>query len=296
MQDEPALRLSRFLPWRAHADPKAVRRARDAVSHLKPAVVITGGSRGIGFALAKRFLEAGRNTAIISRNALRLSEAAAELKAATGTEPIAILCDVTEPNAADVIAVGLANSNLYLDVLVNNAGIGFAGPFLTQTPSELTDLLALNVESVTRLTRAALPDMIARQQGGILNIASLGAYIPGPHQAAYYASKAYVLSLTEAVASEVAGNGVRVSALVPGPVETSFHRDMHAERSLYRFLIPPLGPDRVARIAYRGFMFGQRVIVPGFFNAGFAIALKVLPHFLTVAMMRGLLKRDPFGR
>ena len=130
---------------------------------------------------------------------------------------MSILCDVTEANAADIIAAGLSRAGLYLDVLVNNAGTGLAGPFLDQTPVEISRLIALNVESVTRLTRAALPDMIARQRGGILNVASLGAYIPGPNQAAYYASKSYVVSLTEAIASEISGHGVRVSALRPGP-------------------------------------------------------------------------------
>ncbi|AGK59893.1 short-chain dehydrogenase/reductase SDR [Hyphomicrobium denitrificans 1NES1] len=296
MPYEPAVWLSRLMPWRAPVDPNAIHAARAAVADLKPAVVVTGGSRGIGLALAKCFIEAGCTTVIVARNALKLADAVAELKAATGVEPVSILCDITEPNAADVISAGLANANLYLDVLVNNAGMGLAGPFLEQTPKDLSSLLAVNIESLTRLTRAALPDMIARRQGGILNVASLGAYIPGPNQAAYYASKSYILSLTEAIASEVAGQGVRVSALTPGPVDTEFHRDMGAERSLYRIILPSLTPDRVAKSAYRGFMFGQRVIVPGIFNTAFVVALKVLPHIVTVPMMRGLLRREFFRR
>jgi short-subunit dehydrogenase len=296
MQDKSAIWLSRLLPWRATIDPAAVRQARAAVAHLKPAVVVTGGSRGIGQALAKRFLEAGSTTVIVGRNAPRLSQAAAELKTSTGAEPLAILCDVTEPNALDIIQSGLARAGLYLDILVNNAGTGFAGPFLTQPPQDLAHLIGLNIESVTRLTHAVLPDLIARHRGGILNVASLSAYVPGPYQAAYYASKSYVLSLTEAVASEVAGHGVRVSALVPGPVDTEFHQNMGAERSLYRFILPSMSSDGVARSAYRGFMFGQRVIVPGIFNPVFVVALKVLPHIITVPLMRALLRRDPPAR
>jgi len=292
MQNTPGAWLSRFLPWRATADPAAVSAALDAVSHLKPAVIVTGGSRGIGFALAKRFLEKKHETVIVGRNAPRLTEAVAELKAATGVEPLSILCDVTEANAADIIDANLSRAGLYLDVLVNNAGIGLAGPFLAQAPFEISRLVALNVESVTRLTRTALPDMIARQRGGILNVASLGAYVPGPNQAAYYASKSYVMSLTEAIASEVSGQGVRVSALAPGPVDTSFHRKMGAERSLYRLILPSMTPDRVARSAYRRFMFGQRVIVPGLFNIAAVIALRVLPHIVTVPIMYGFLKRN----
>jgi short-subunit dehydrogenase len=292
MQDKPIAWISRYLPWRMSIDPAAVSAALDAVAHLKPAVVVTGGSRGIGFALAKRFLQKKRETVIIARNAPRLAEAVAELKAATGAEPVSILCDVSETNAADVIAAGLNRAGLYLDVLVNNAGTGLAGPFLAQSPLEISRLVALNVESVTRLTRAALPDMIARQRGGILNVASLGAYVPGPNQAAYYASKSYVVSLTEAIASEISGQGVRVSVLAPGPVDTGFHHKMGAEHSLYRLMLPSMTADRVARSAYRGFMFGQRVIVPGIFNSAAIIPLKVLPHIVTVPIMYGFLKRN----
>lgn len=278
-------------PWRSPADPDAVRAAREAVADLKPAIVITGGSRGIGFALARRFLEAGHETAIVARNATQLEQAAAELKTATGSDVTTILCDVSEPNAIDVITTGLSRAGLYLDVLVNNAGMGLAGPFLSHSQAELSRLIALNIEAVTRLTRAALPDMLARRRGGILNVASLGADVPGPNQAAYYASKSYVVSLSEAIASEVSGQGVRVSALLPGPVNTAFHEEMGAETSLYRLLLPAMTADRVARSAYRGFMFGNRVIVPGISNIFFFLALKVLPHTLTVPFVYWLLRR-----
>jgi len=293
MTDEITTRLSHRRPWRSAVDPSAVRDARAAVAHLKPAIVITGGSRGIGLALAKRFLDAGRTTAIVARNAPRLAEAARELETATGTAPETILCDVTEPTAAEIMRAALERSGLYLDILINNAGMGIAGPFSEQSPDDIARLLALNVESVTRLTRSALPGMIARQRGGVLNVASLGAYVPGPHQAVYYASKSYVLSFTEAIASEAAGSGVRISTLVPGPVDTGFHRDMGAESSFYRLVLPAMTPDRVASSAYWRFMLGQRVIVPGLLNPLFALALKVLPHILTVPMMRILLRRDP---
>lgn len=279
-------------PWRSPADPDAVRAAREAVADLKPAIVITGGSRGIGFALARRFLEAGHETVIVARNATQLEQAAAELKTTTGSDVTTILCDVSEPNAIDVITTGLSRAGLYLDVLVNNAGMGLAGPFLSHSQAELSRLIALNIEAVTRLTRAALPDMLARRRGGILNVASLGADVPGPNQAAYYASKSYVVSLSEAIASEVSGQGVRVSALLPGPVNTAFHEEMGAETSLYRLLLPAMTADRVARSAYRGFMIGNRVIVPGISNIFFFLALKVLPHTLTVPFVYWLLRRS----
>jgi short-subunit dehydrogenase len=292
MKNQPASWLTRPWYWRSAYSPEAVRAARQAVAHQKPAVVITGGSRGIGLALARRFIEAGRETVIVARNAQGLSEAVAQLKSATGIEATAIICDVARADAAEIIASGLRQAGLYLDVLVNNAGTGLAGPFMTHAPDDLSHLIAVNIDGLTRLTRAALPDMIARQRGGILNMASLGAYVPGPNQAAYYASKSYVLSLTEALANEVSGQGVRVAAVVPGAVDTTFHEDMGAEASLYQLLLPSLTPEHVARNAYQGFIYGRRVVVPGIFNNAMFIALRLLPHFGTVPIVSWLLKRD----
>lgn len=281
-----------LLPWRHSSRREAIIKSREEVAGLEPAVVITGGSRGIGLALAQKFLDAGHKTAIVARSAAHLEEASAALKAKTGATVVAIVCDVRQANALDVISAELARSGLYLDVLVNNAAFGFAGPFVGQSDAELSDLLALNIEALTRLTRAALPDMLARGQGGVLNVASLGGTIPGPNQAAYYASKAYVVSLTEAIASEIAGQGVRMSALLPGPVNTAFHEEIGAERSLYRYVLPPMSPEAVARSAYRGFMLGNRVIVPGISNMFFYISLRLLPHVVTVPMMYWLLRRS----
>jgi uncharacterized protein len=282
---------TRLLPWRYTKDDDATREAREDVAGLKPAIVITGGSRGIGFALAERFLKSGHKVAIVARNHVRLEEAADDLKTSTGADVTTILCDVSEANALDVITAALGRAGLYLDVLVNNAGLGLAGPFLGHSQAELSRLVALNIETVTRLTHAVLPSMLARHQGGILNVASLGASVPGPNQAAYYASKAYVVSLTEALASEISGQGVRVAALLPGPVNTEFHDAMGAGNSLYRYVLPPMTPAGVAASTYRGFMFGNRVIVPGISNLFFYIALKLLPHPLSVPMMYWLLRR-----
>lgn len=280
-----------FGPWRYSTDDDAVQKARQDVAGLAPAVVVTGGSRGIGLALAQRFLEGGHKTVIVARDAVRLDQAAADLKAATGSDVTSILCDVSEANAHDVIAAGLDRAGLYLDVLVNNAGIGLAGPFVEHSEADLSRLVGLNVEAMTRLNRSVLPAMLGRRRGGILNVASLGGVIPGPNQAAYYASKAYVVSLTEAIASEVSGSGVRVSALLPGPINTGFHDAMGADNSLYRYVLPPMSAESVARSAYRGFMLGNRVIVPGISNLFFFLALRFLPHMVTVPIMYWLLRR-----
>ena len=145
--------------------------------------------------------------------------------------------------------------------------------------------------------RHFLPGMRARGRGGVLNLASLGGYVPGPYQAAYYASKAYVISLSEAVAAETAGEGVRISALAPGPVNTDFHRKMRSDTSFYRYLVPPTSADAVAAAGYHGFAFGWRVIVPGVLNPILALAMRLLPHRIVIPIVGWLLKpRGARGR
>ncbi len=273
-------------------DPQSTAAARAAIAGLTPAVVVTGGSRGIGFAIADRFAADGHRVAIVARNRPALEAAASEIERRRGSPVQAIACDVTGTEASATIANALRDAGLYPDVFVNNAAVGLAGVFTTHSTKEIDRLTDLNVVALTRLARAFLPDMLARRRGGVLNIASLGAVVPGPHQAAYYASKAYVLSLSEALRAECAGQGVRIAVVLPGPVSTTFHAAMGAEGSLYRRVLPALTPEAVARSAVGGFMLGRAVIVPGPLNEVFYVFLKVLPHGMTVPLMRLLLRRD----
>lgn len=270
------------------ADPSDV--ALQAVEHLKPAVVVTGGSRGIGLALARRFAKAGEDVALVARNADPLQEAAAAIEADFGVAVIAMALDVTDPTAPRQIDDELAARGYYVDTLVNSAGMGLAGRFETHDESDVMRLVDLNVMALTRLMRHALPQMLARGRGGVLNVASLGGLAPGPQQAAYYASKAYVISLSEAVASETAGEGVRMSALAPGPVNTTFHERMGAEQAFYRYLIFPLSPERTANAGYRGYVLGHRLIVPGLLNKLLAVCLRILPHRLLSSLVGWLLR------
>lgn len=275
-----------------HGSPDAqTRAASEAVAGLTPAVVISGGSRGLGLALAKVFAARGSRVAIIARDQISLIAAADEIEAATGVKATPIVCDITSASAFSTIVAHLQADRLYLDVLVNNAGIGLAGPFVSHGDHDIDRLIAINIASVTRLTRRALPDLIARRRGGILNIGSLGAYVPGAHQAAYYASKAYVLSLTEALAAECSGTGVKIAVALPGPIDTTFHAAMGADRSLYRTLIPQMQADRVARSIYWQFTLRKRVILPGIVAPCLALALKYLPHPITVPLVAWLLKK-----
>ena len=270
--------------WRE--DPVALA----AYAGLRPMTVVTGASEGIGFALARRFAAAGHDLVMIARRAEFLEAAAARIRAEHGVAAVTIAVDITSPEAIGSIETALAERGAYADVLVNNAGIGLAGPFVSHSPEEIEQLLATNVRALTGLMRHFLPGMRVRGRGGILNLASIGSYTPGPYQAVYYASKAYVLSLSEAVAVETAGEGVRITAVTPGPVRTNFHKRMGAERSLYRYFVAPSSPESVAMAAYLGFVVGLRLVVPGILNPFMALAVRILPHRIVVPIVGWLLK------
>jgi short-subunit dehydrogenase len=270
--------------WRA--DPAALA----AYEGLEPMTVVTGASEGIGYALARRFAAAGHDLILVARRPELLHQAADRIRVDFGVEAVVVPADVTTPQAIPAIEAALAQHRAYADVLVNSAGTGLAGPFLSHSPEAVLRLVDLNVRALTELMRHFLPGMRTRGRGGILNLASLGGYVPGPYQAAYYASKAYVLSLSEAVAAETAGEGVRISALAPGPVNTGFHRKMGSETALYRYLVLPASAEAVANAGYRGFAFGWRVIVPGILNPVLALAMRILPHRIVIPIVGWLLK------
>jgi short-subunit dehydrogenase len=258
---------------------------------LKPMVVVTGGSEGIGYALARRFAAAGSDLILVARRRELLEAAAKSIRTELGVEAVAVPADVTRSDAIPAIEAALAAHRAYADVLVNSAGMGLAGPFHDQAPDAIAQLLELNVRALTTLTRHFLAGMRVRGRGGILNLSSLGAYTPGPNQAVYYASKAYVLSFSEAIASETAGEGVRITAVAPGPVNTRFHARMGAEHALYRYLVAPSAPHGVARAGYYGFALGLRVVVPGLINPFLALAMRILPHRIVIPIVGVLLKQ-----
>lgn len=277
--------VDRWTARYAAPDPSAI----GAIAALTPAVVVTGGSRGIGRALARRFAQAGHTVAIVARDSERLEVAAAEIATETGANVIPVALDVTDADAPTALDDALRGSGLYADVLVNNAGQGLGGVFDEQESADIARLIELNVTATSRLTHHALGAMLKRGRGGILNIASLGGLVPGPYQAAYYASKAYVISLTEAVAWEARGRGVRIAVVAPGPVDTGFHAQMDADRALYRTVLPSLAPETVAASAYRGYALGRTKIVPGVLPTLAALALKILPNVVTVPLVAALL-------
>ncbi|MFN3744644.1 MAG: SDR family NAD(P)-dependent oxidoreductase [Hyphomicrobiaceae bacterium] len=247
-------------------------------------VVITGASEGVGRAFARHYAARGHDLLLIARRPELLARLAGELRAAHSVRVETLAQDVAAPEAPAAIDAVLAAAGAHCELLINNAAIGLSGPFHTFGRDDIDGLVALNTAAPTRLMHHVLPAMRARRRGGIINLASLGGFAPGPYQAAYYASRAYVLSLSEAVAAEVARDGVRITAVAPGPVRTRFHDKMGSDRDLYRWLIPSLAPETVVRWAVAAHMLRFRVVVPGLLNNFFALCLRLMPHRLSVLM------------
>jgi uncharacterized protein len=266
----------------------AAERSSNGVA-TRPITVVTGGSEGIGLAMAHLFAERGNDLLLVARRADALEVAAAGIKSKNSVEVLTLSLDLTRSDILEVLDGELARLGRHPHILVNNAGIGQSGPFPEAKPRELDRLVALNVVTPGRLMRHMLPGMRSRRGGGIINIASLGGYVPGPYQAAYYASKAYLISISEAVAAEVKADGVTVTVVAPGPVETRFHAKMAAEQAFYRKLLPASSPASIARWAVYGFEFGLRTVVPGFLNLIGVVALRLLPHVVLVPIMAWLL-------
>ncbi len=273
-----------------------------AARQRRPVTIITGGSEGIGFELARCFAARGQDIIVIARDEDKLREAAKALKsklAADGNAQIDISplpLDLTAPTALAQLDAALAARGAYADIVINNAGIGLSGEFTSHNPDEIETLLQLNINVLTRLMRHVLPGMTKRGRGGVLNVASLGGFGPGPYQAAYYASKAYVISLSEATNAELRHSGVRICALAPGPVRTHFHAQMGSQNDFYYRFLPVLSARRVAKAGYLGFMWRKAVIVPGIMNNLLALSLRLTPHPIVLPIMGLLLRPRQTGR
>ena len=184
--------------------------------------LITGASSGIGLELAKLFARDGYELVLVARRVERLEELGRELTQRHGVRCHTISVDLAQPDAAAEIVRRLEGAGPAVDVLVNNAGFGVLGPLATTEPETAGRMIRVNIEALTQLTRALLPGMLARRRGRILNVASTAGFAPGPLMAVYYATKAYVISFSEALAEELRGTGVTVTVLCPGPTRTEF--------------------------------------------------------------------------
>jgi uncharacterized protein len=232
---------------------------------MRPVTLVTGASSGIGAALARVFAKHGHDLVLVARRADKLKALADDVAAASGRRATVLAADLSEPNAAVTIAAQLLLLDVEPEIVVNNAGFGLVGSAAALSRDEQLAMIDLNVRALTELSLTFV-DSFARHRGGILNVASVAAFMPGPGLAVYYASKAYVLSFSEALHQELSGRGVRVTALCPGPVPTEFQMraGLRAERA--QSALFSLSAERVAQIGYDGFMRGRRVIIPGLGN------------------------------
>lgn len=250
--------------------------------------LITGASSGIGLALARIMARNGHTLVLTARGVADLEKAAAELRSQHGATVHVVASDLSRPEAPQALFDEVARLGLDIGVLVNNAGYSTYGPFVDIDSTADLNMLALNVVALTHLTRLFLPGMVARRSGRVLNVASTAAFQPGPYMACYYASKAYVLSFSEAIGEELAGSGVTVTTLCPGPTATNFANRAGLEGSRLFSGRPTMNAREVAEIGYNATMLGRPVVVAGAMNALMAFSARFAPRWLLMRIVRGL--------
>jgi hypothetical protein len=240
--------------------------------------VITGASSGIGAELARVFAARGYALALVARRRDRMEALAAEIGAA---RPVEILVhDLEDPAAPEALLAEFEGKGIRIHTLVNNAGFGLRGTFATLPLDRQMGMLALNVTALTKLSRLVLPGLIERRWGGIINVASTAAFQAGPNMAVYYATKAFVLSFSEALHEEVKPHNVVVTALCPGPTTTEFAATADMEH-VKAFQMGAMPAAEVARAGVDAYEAGKAVIVPGVANQVGAVGAGLLPRWIT---------------
>jgi uncharacterized protein len=262
---------------------------RFALGPARPVTLVTGASSGIGAALAHVFAANGHEVVLAARREPQLTAIAASIRAAGYGAPHVLPVDLTRPNSAEWLAQELSARNLEPAFLVNNAGYGLLGPAATLDRADQLAMIDLNCRSLTDLSLRWI-NSLARHRGGILNVASISGFIPGPGMSVYNASKAYVISFSVGLRRELQPKGIRVTALCPGPVPTEFQAragilDVHYPRGFDR------PAEDVARQGYRGLMRGRAVVVPGMQNKLVPWLPRFLPRSFIASQVYGRLRR-----
>ena len=251
-------------------------------------VLITGASGGIGLQLATLFARDHYDLVLVARSEKKLEQLAEQLRMQFDVSVKILVKDLSIPSSPDEIYAELNQAAIEIDVLVNNAGFATYGFFAqTDLVAEL-QMMQLNMVTLTHLTKLLLPGMQQRKQGKILNIASTAAFQPGPLMAVYYASKAYVLSFSEAIANELKGSGVTVTALCPGPTASGFQSRAAMEQSKLVRGQKIMDVEVVAEIGYRGLMKNKTVVVPGLKNKLLAFSIRLMPRNLVTQIVRDM--------
>ena len=256
---------------------------------MTPVAIITGASAGIGLELARVFARNGHALVLIARRAERLTALAGEIATSGQPAPLVLPVDLARSDAVARIDEAMGARSLTPQYVVNNAGFGLIGPAAALDRGEQLAMIDLNIRTLTELS-LAYADSLAGTRGGVLNVASVAGFLPGPGMAVYYASKAYVLSFSEALHTELAPRGVRVTCLCPGPVETEFAaRAGSVEGGAPNLLT--VSAARVAEAGYRGLMRGRRVVIPGVANKIVSFLPRIVPRPLLLSVLAARQRR-----
>ncbi len=252
----------------------------------RPVALITGASMGLGAEFARLFASEGYDLVITARSADKLEALKKEIEGLHGVAVRIVIQDLTDPRAPIAIYDDVRAAGLEIDVIVNNAGFGMYGFFYQSDLQTELEMIQVNVVAVVHLTKLFARDMVARKRGRILNVASTAGFQPGPLQPVYYASKAFVLSFTEAIANELRGTGVTATALCPGPTPTEFQKRAHVGNVRGLRLMMRVNPEVVVRAGYAGMRKGKPVVVPGLLNNIMAFTVRLFPRRMVTAVVR----------
>ena len=250
---------------------------------LQPITLITGASAGIGAALADEFARHGHSLVLVARREPQLMAVADAVEKRGHPRPRVMIADLAQPGAADAIDAQLRAAGLEVQFLINNAGFGLMGPATSLDRAEQLAIVDLNARALTELSLRFVDSMM-RHSGGVLNVASVASFMPGPGMAVYHATKAYVLSFSEALHQELKARGVHVTALCPGPVETEFQARAGMPSDYFPQMLAR-SAERVAREGYSGLMANRRVVVPGSHNRVAALLPRLLPRSWMLSIM-----------
>ena len=259
---------------------------------MSKTALITGASGGIGYELALLFAGDGYDCILVARSQNKLKELAERLEREHRVKTLVLAKDLAKPSAVDEIYEEVTAASMHVDVLVNNAGFPVFGPFVETNLQVELEMLQVNVIALTALTKLFLKGMVERRAGRILNLASTAAFLPGPLMAVYYASKAYVLSFSQALSNELHGTGVTVTALSPGPTRTGFQkRGVMEDSRLVQGQIADAAS--VALAGYRGLMAGKTIVIPGFTNKLIPWVVRLSPRGVVTRVVRRMQERVP---
>ncbi len=253
---------------------------------MSKTILLTGASGGIGYAMARVFAEKGYNLVLVARRKEPMEMLADEVNKKYGIETSIVIQDLAQEGAGKKLYEAIDHMGIHPDILINNAGFADYGKFVERGWEKVRDMIMVNILALTEITRMFAADMVRRGSGKILNVASTAAFQPGPLMAVYFASKAYVLSFSEAISNELKGTGVTVTALCPGPTQSGFVERAEMSSSKMFRVIKPVSSEKVARYAYHALMAGKVVAIPGLLNKMSAMSSRFFPRSIVRYFMR----------